>query len=182
MRYSVRSGGIRWAVLGALICFSGAKGAALRDRANPSLPPGGVVVRLPVIDKNDLRFVQVTAEGEPFQSRVGSIAQDRAGFLWFGTSDGLYRYDGYKLKPYRHEPGNPNSLSDDTIMAIYRDRGGILWVGTGFGGLDRLDPVSDTFIHYRHDPANGTSLSHNAVQYIYQDRGGSTWVATSGGL
>lgn len=74
-----------------------------------------------------------------------SIAQNRRGFLWLGTSDGLYRYDGYSLKPYRHEHGNPNSLSDDTVLAVYRDRDGILWVGTEFGGLDRLDPVADIF-------------------------------------
>ncbi len=138
-------------------------------------------VTLPVTDGHDIQFTRLSVAGESFQSRVMSIAQDRYGFLWFGTDDGLYRYDGYNLKPYRRERGNPNSLSDDTVSVVYLDRAGILWVGTGFGGLDRFDPVSDTFRHYRHDPANRGSLSDNAVQSIYQDAGGALWVGTYGG-
>ena len=139
-------------------------------------------VTLPVTDGHDLQFVNLSVAGEPFQSRVASIAQDLYGFMWFGTDDGLYRYDGYNLKPYRHESGNPNSLSDDSVVVVYRDRTGVLWVGTGFGGLDRLDPASNTFTHYRHDPAKRGSLSGNLVFCIYQDRGGALWVGTTGGL
>jgi signal transduction histidine kinase/ligand-binding sensor domain-containing protein/CheY-like chemotaxis protein len=139
-------------------------------------------VTLPVTDGHDLQFVNLSVAGESFQSRVASIAQDRYGFLWFGTNDGLYRYDGYNLKPYRHQLGNPNSLSDDSVAAVYLDRRGVLWVGTGFGGLDRLDPASETFTHYRHDPANRGSLSDNAVFCIYQDSGGALWVGTISGI
>jgi hypothetical protein len=181
--YSVSPGRTRLSVLGALILFLAplySAGATYRTGAPDSLR--GAVVKLPVIDKQDIRFVQVSSQGESFQSRVTSIAQDRYGFLWLGTDDGLYRYDGYKLKPYRRERGNPNSLSDDAVRVVYRDHAGILWVGTGFGGLDRLDPSSDTFTHYRHDPANRGSLSANAVHCIYQDTGGALWVGTSGGL
>jgi ligand-binding sensor domain-containing protein/signal transduction histidine kinase/CheY-like chemotaxis protein len=144
--------------------------------------PGNGVVMLPVIDKQDIQFTRLSVAGESFQSRVASIAQDRYGFLWLGTDDGLYRYDGYNLKPYRHERGNPNSLSDDTVRVVYLDRAGILWVGTALGGLDRLDPASDNFEHYRHDSANRGSLSDNAVLCIYQDMGGALWVGTSAGL
>ena len=91
-------------------------------------------------------------------------------------------YDGYSLKPYRHEPGDPNSLSDDSVRVVFRDRAGILWVGTAFGGLDRLDPAQDTFTHYRHEPGNERSLSNNAVTCIYQDRSGALWIGTNGGL
>ena len=159
-------------VLGVLILFCG------------PLHSAGVAgtVKLPVIDKQDIRFLQISADGGSFQSRVSSIAQDRFGFMWFGTDDGLYRYDGYKLKLYRRERGNPNSLSDNTVRVVYCDRAGILWVGTGFGGLDGLDPASDTFTHYRHDPADRGSLSDNRVHSIYQDAGGALWVGTSGGL
>src|SRR5580704_16801490 len=94
--------------------------------AHSSVP----LVTLPVTDGNDLQFVSLSVAGETLQSAVRSIAQDRYGFMWFGTDDGLYRYDGYNLKSYRHERGNPNSLSDDTVAAVYRDSAGILWVGT----------------------------------------------------
>src|ERR1035438_300887 len=93
-------------------------------------------VTLSVTDGHDIQFVSLSVAGGSFQSKVTSIAQDRNGFMWFGPTDGLYRYDGYNLKPYRHERGNPNSLSDDSVLVVYRDRGGILWVGTGYGGLE----------------------------------------------
>ncbi len=156
--------------------------AAEQGDIGASSSRGNGVVTLPVTDGHDIRFVRLSVGGEFFRSRVPTIAQDRYGFLWFGTDDGLYRYDGYNLKPYRREPGNPNSLSDDTVRVVYCDRAGILWIGTGFGGLDSLDPVSDAFTHYSHDPANRRSLNDNAVNAIYQDKGGTLWVGTAGGL
>ena len=105
--------------------------AAEQGDIGASSSPGNRVVTLPVTEGHDIQFVNLSVAGEPFQRRVASIAQDRYGFLWFGTDDGLYRYDGYNLKPYRRERGNPNSLSDDTVMVVYRDHAGILWVGTG---------------------------------------------------
>ncbi len=76
------------------------RGAPSR-RASASLY--GDVVKLPVVDKQDIRFVPVLADGEPLQGGVVSIAQDNYGFLWV-AGHGLYRHDGYSLKPYRHEP------------------------------------------------------------------------------
>ena len=82
-----------------------------------------------------------------------SIAQDRYGFLWFGTDDGLYRYDGYKLRPYRCERGNPNSLSATTPSArgFTAIAAAFSWVGTGFAGLDPASTRYRTSRHYRHD-------------------------------
>src|SRR5262245_42854055 len=110
------------------------------------------VVKLPVIDKQDIRFVRISAGGEPFKKRVLAVSQDNYGFMWLGTDDGLYRYDGYTLKPYRHDPNNPRSLSDNAVYVIYKDRAGIIWVGTSYGGLNRYDPVHDVFTRYGHDP------------------------------
>ena len=112
-------------VLGALILFCGAaQGAVGRTTAPASIRPA--VVKLPIENKQDIRVVRVPLEGGSLQSRVVSIAQDLYGFLWFGTDDGLYRYDGYKLTAYRRERGNPNSLGDDAVKVVYRDRSGIL--------------------------------------------------------
>ena len=100
------------------------------------------------------------------------FTQDGYGFLWLATTPGLYRYDGYSLKHYLHEPDDPASLSADRVWTVYKDRDGTLWIGTN-GGLDRLDATRDTFTHYRHDPADERSLS-GAVLVIYQDRGGTS--------
>ena len=83
-----------------------------------SSTPGNAVIRLPVIDKQDIQFTRLSVAGESFQNAVVSIAQDHLGFLWFGTENGLYRYDGYKLKAYRHERGNPNSINDDGVCVV----------------------------------------------------------------
>src|SRR4051794_20596195 len=113
-----------------------------------ALRADGGIQRLPVFEKQDIRFEAPLVGGKPFQKRVFALAQDNYGFLWLGTDDGLYRYDGYSLRQYSHDPGNPRSLSENTVMLIYRDRAGILWVGTAYGGLDRFDPARDTFTHY----------------------------------
>ena len=106
----------------------------------------GNIERLPVIDEQDIRFVRLSVGGEPFKKRVLSMAQDNYGFVWLGTDDGLYRYDGYTLRPYRHDPNNPQqSEREHRDTVIYKDRAGILWIGTGYGGLDRFDTAQRRF-------------------------------------
>jgi signal transduction histidine kinase/ligand-binding sensor domain-containing protein/CheY-like chemotaxis protein len=140
------------------------------------------LVKPPVINKHDIRFTRLSVNGESLQSRVTNIVQDNYGFLWLGTFDGLYKYDGYRLKPYRHERGNSNSVADNTIKTLYKDRDGSLWIGTNYGGLDRLDPSLDTFTHYHHEPGKPGTLSGDNVSCIYRDRIGDLWIGTDGGL
>ncbi|MFZ1977160.1 MAG: two-component regulator propeller domain-containing protein, partial [Bacteroidota bacterium] len=78
--------------------------------------------------KDDIKFEHLY-EGLS-QKSVLCISQDSKGFMWFGTYDGLHRYDGYKIKIYRSEIGNPYSLSNNKVRFIYEDRRGILWIGT----------------------------------------------------
>ncbi|NTV90098.1 MAG: hypothetical protein HGA22_07020 [Clostridiales bacterium] len=85
---------------------------------------------------------------------VNCLTQDRQGFLWLGTQDGLNRYDGYHFTVYKPEPQNANSLSEAWITALYEDRDGYLWVGTSQGGLNKFDQHTGKFTRYLHDPAN----------------------------
>jgi signal transduction histidine kinase/ligand-binding sensor domain-containing protein/CheY-like chemotaxis protein len=142
----------------------------------------GYAVELPVVEKQDIRFVQVTDDGAPFETWVTGIAQDNRGFLWFGSNSGLYRYDGYALTPYQHDSANPNSPTEDTFRAILKDKSGFIWLATTFGGLDRLDPAQDRFTHYRHDPKDERTLANNKLDCVYQDRNGALWVGTNSGL
>jgi ligand-binding sensor domain-containing protein len=155
---------------------SGAHSAATQKSTNDGL------IKLPVIDKHDIRFAPLSVAGKQFRRPVKAIAQDNYGFVWLGTDDGLYRYDGYTLRPYRHDPNDPRSLSDDSVFAIYKDRSGVLWIGTGYGGLDRFDPAQDAFRHYRHDPNNSHSLRGGNILSIHQDLAGSLWIGTEFGL
>ena len=97
--------------------------------------------------------------------------QDRAGFMWFGTNNGLNRYDGYNIVAYRNDPANPHSLSGNFVEDLYEDRSGTLWVGTR-SGLNAFDRRTERFTRYRHDPADPHSLSDNTVIAIYEDRVG----------
>lgn len=130
-----------------------------------------------------LTFDRFSVDQGLSQSLVRCIWQDRQGFMWFGTEDGLNKYDGYGFKHFKHDPENPNSLSHNFILTISEDRTGLLWIGTWGGGLNRFDPVTEQFTRYRHDPDNPGSLSHNTVFSIYEDsrNSGALWVGTIGG-
>jgi signal transduction histidine kinase/ligand-binding sensor domain-containing protein len=92
--------------------------------------------------------------------------------MWFGTGNGLTRYDGYQFTVYRSDPSDPTSLAHPTVYALYQTRDGGLWVGT-LGGLDRFDPATGTFSHY---------LQGRAVAALYEDEAGVLWVGTPQGL
>jgi signal transduction histidine kinase/ligand-binding sensor domain-containing protein/ActR/RegA family two-component response regulator len=121
------------------------------------------------------------AAGMP-SSRVYKTVQDRDGYLWFGTQDGLARYDGVGFSVYRHDPADPGSLAGNAVSALFVDRDDRLWCGAEEAGLDVLDRRSGRFTHYRHGSA-ADSLSSDDVWTIAQDRSGAIWVGTyAGGL
>ena len=147
-------------------------------------PPLGIsqqasgLVHLPVVDGNDIRFTQLRSEQRRFEGEVNHILQDDQGFMWFGTSDGLRRYDGYSLRDYRHDPRDPNSLSGATIYSLFKDRSGRLWVGSD-AFLDMFDPATDKFTHFS---GPGTSGIEGTVLDIREDSAGILWLASQKGL
>jgi ligand-binding sensor domain-containing protein len=130
---------------------------------------------------NNIKFRRLSMDQGLSQANVNDITQDHQGFLWFGTQDGLNRYDGYKFSVYRHNPSDPNSLSDNFIWRLLVDSHGTLWIGTQNGGLNRYDPQSDGFTVYRHNHADSSSLLNNNITAIYEDHQGALWVGTWGG-
>ncbi len=129
-----------------------------------------------------IRFERIGVEDGLSQSSVNAILQDSQGFLWFGTEDGLNRYDGYSFKVYRPDLENRASISDRWVTALAEDEEGFLWVGTRQGGLNRFDPRSGEFTVYRRDPAEASSLSANWIRALLFDSRGVLWVGTSAGL
>jgi len=130
----------------------------------------------------DLEFERISLQQGLSQTSVFSIVQDRQGFLWFGTQDGLNKYDGYKFTVYHRDILDTTSLSDNYITVLYVDRSGTLWTGTKGGGLNRFVSRTQQFVHYRHDPADSTSLSSDEVVCICEDRAGILWIGTPNGL
>ncbi|MBN2009008.1 hypothetical protein JW960_06665 [candidate division KSB1 bacterium] len=98
-----------------------------------------------------VKFRHITVQDGLSQSWIRSVCQDKYGFMWFGTFDGLNRYDGYTLKVYKHNPKNPKTLSDNAIESIYEDKNGNLWIGTE-NGLNFYDRQRDEFIHKKSWP------------------------------
>jgi ligand-binding sensor domain-containing protein len=131
---------------------------------------------------NAVAFEHISIEQGLSQSSVFSVFQDSKGFLWFGTLDGLNKYDGYTFTVYKSDPRDTNTLSNNTIVRIFEDTDGYLWIGTLGGGLNRFDEATDRFIRYRHDPKNPRSLSNDNVRSIMQDSRGRLWIGTNNGL
>ena len=94
------------------------------------------------------KFENITVQDGLPENNVWCILQDHLGFLWFGTSNGLVKYDGYEMNVYEHIIDNPESMTYSSVYRIFEDRTGILWVGTGstYGGvLNRFDRSTETF-------------------------------------
>jgi signal transduction histidine kinase/ligand-binding sensor domain-containing protein len=129
-----------------------------------------------------LRFETLSIEDGLSQSVVTVTYQDSLGYLWFGTQDGLNRYDGYHFAVFRPDLGNPSSLSDRMILDITGDAQGNLWIGTMLGGLNRYDQLTGSFTHYVHEPDDPDSLGGNCVRALVLDQDGMLWIGSDGGL
>lgn len=129
-----------------------------------------------------IKFEHISIEDGLSQSNVTCIFQDSDGFVWFGTWDGLNKFDGYKITVYRYNPDDANSISDNYINTIYEDNTGAIWVGTRGNGLCRYNKRQDNFATILHNPRNKQSLTSNNVKAIFQDSRGILWIGTNNGL
>ncbi len=114
-------------------------------------------------------------------SSVSSIVQDSSGFLWFGTQNGLNRYDGTSFKLFENDPFNANSLSHNLIQTMFLDSDDVIWIGT-YGGLNRFDTKTESFTAFHADHNTNDSLSNDLVISIFRDSRGNLWVGTIKGL
>jgi ligand-binding sensor domain-containing protein len=119
------------------------------------------------------------AEGLP-SAHVHAIVQDRRGFIWFGTQDGLARYDGTKMRVYRPAEKDATSVSPGYITALTLDPNGSIWVGTAENGVDLYDPNTDQFTRFTRGTGK-SALTSEGVTSIVRDRKGRVWFAMSGG-
>jgi len=109
---------------------------------------------------------------------VLSIVKDTKGFLWFGTSNGLNKYDGYQIRTFENDSRDSTSISDNWINAICVSRNGDLWIGTQNGGLNRFDYTSEKFTSYMNNPNDSTSIPDNRIVSLCEDSDGTLWIGT----
>jgi signal transduction histidine kinase/CheY-like chemotaxis protein/streptogramin lyase len=122
------------------------------------------------------------SDGLP-SSTVYRLAQDRDGFIWMGTNDGLARYDGVSFRVFHNDPAEPGSISNNNITALLIDSQGRVWAGGDGSGLNRLEPDGEHFRRWRHVPNDLKTLGNDDVWALAEDASGTIWVGTYlGGL
>ena len=129
----------------------------------------------------NLKFEHLGIREGLSHSNVRGILQDKEGFMWFATHDGLNKYDGYKFTVYKNIPNDENSLSHNNLWRILEDRRGNIWIATWGGGLDMFDPETEKFIHHRYDPYNANSVSDDFIYTLFEDHEGKIWIGTNNG-
>ena len=132
-----------------------------------------------IIAQSHIRFNHLTLEDGLSQSAVTCIFQDKNGFMWFGTQDGLNRYDGYSFKIFRNNPKDSTTISDNFIFSIYEDLNGILYIETLGGTFNKYNPLTESFTIVTKDSIDLISAKFNSVGAMFIESPGIIW---SGGL
>jgi len=143
------------------------------------------------------RFDCLTLQDGLSQSTVSSIVQDDLGYMWFGTIDGLNRYDGYDVTVYENIPEDTTSIADDWITALCLDDEGILWIGTLSRGLCKYNQRTDQFTNFALNvvevdsplrqrllaelPFTFSYLNYYTIKSVFEDSRGILWLGTFGG-
>lgn len=131
--------------------------------------------------ENELSFTNYTSEDGLSLNSVTQIIQDHRGFLWFGTYNGLNRFDGYTFKIFLPDSKSTKDISNYSIWALCEDDDGYIWIGT-LDGLNRYDWRTEEFHVYKNEPGNASSLSSNTILSIYKNRDGEIFIGTINGL
>jgi signal transduction histidine kinase/ligand-binding sensor domain-containing protein/AraC-like DNA-binding protein/FixJ family two-component response regulator len=129
--------------------------------------------------KEDLKFKHFTSSDGLSQRSVMAILQDQKGYLWFGTRDGLNKFDGQNFTVYRHFTEDSTSLSHNSLHSIYEDSFGNLWIGTQ-NGLNKFNPAKENFTQYKNSKS-AKSIANNIIWGITQ-LDNSLFVATNNGV
>lgn len=130
--------------------------------------------------QNHLNFKHLTINEGLSQNTVFAIMQDKTGFIWIGTEDGLNKYDGYEFTIYKHRNNDANSLSDNQVNALLEDPKGNIWVGTS-SGLNLFNKQQLGFTKISTGPDKENSLDDFITSFLY-DSYGNLWIGTYGGL
>lgn len=142
----------------------------------------GLFIPLMTFGQNELlKFKHLSLENGLSQSSITCIFKDSRGFMWFGTEDGLNKYDGTNFTTYRHVPNNENSLSSSVIYAITEHEDGFLWIGTN-NGLNYFNPNNEKFTRYLQDSASNQILGRNRINALLLCADGNLLIGTGKGL
>jgi signal transduction histidine kinase/ligand-binding sensor domain-containing protein/DNA-binding response OmpR family regulator len=123
-----------------------------------------------------IQFKHITKETGLSDTYIQCLIQDRKGFIWIGTLEGLHRYDGKNFKVFKHSPKDSNSLGTGCVCVLCVDKSGVLWIGTGGGGLNRYNADKENFTRFL-NPEDSSAM-HNFILALFEDKTGTIWVGT----
>lgn len=125
------------------------------------------------------KFSSLTNDQGLSASMINCITKDHIGFMWFGTRDGLNRFDGENIKVFRHYPGNEKSIPSGNVTAILTDTKGRIWIGTYDSGVCVLDPKTEKFIHLFPEKQNPLIFSDRNITCLAMDNDANIWAGTA---
>ncbi len=128
-----------------------------------------------------VRFENIGTRDGLSQGHVSAITQDRQGFIWIGTLDGLHRYDGHELVVFKHDPRDRGSLSDNVIHDLAVGPHGEVWVATQAGGLNRFNPGLGSFDRFDWGDGSASGLPSRQCDDLAFDADGTLWVSSGDG-
>jgi len=130
-----------------------------------------------------INFDHISIDDGLSQSTVLAIIQDSEGLMWFGTHDGLNRFDGYNFVIFKNNANDNKSISNNIIYSLFESKNKTLWIGTNGGGLCKYDKETERFTNYKLDTNNINSINCDVIRVIFEDKYGNLWIGTnSGGL
>ncbi|UCS92055.1 response regulator [Echinicola marina] len=124
------------------------------------------------------KFTHYTSQDGLPQNSVLAIMQDQKGFLWFGTDDGLAKYDGYQFTIFKHTPNNNTSLRNNVIRDLVQDKHGFIWISTEGGGINIFDPKTEEFFPLNEQRPIPDLTNSAKTNNLIIDKSGNIWVST----
>jgi ligand-binding sensor domain-containing protein/signal transduction histidine kinase/DNA-binding response OmpR family regulator len=133
------------------------------------------------VGQTNFEFKKLSKKDGLSQASVFAITQDKSGFMWFGTREGLNKYDGYQFKIYQTNSDSNSLVANDIRDLYYDETHHGLWIGTT-GGLSKYQSATDNFVNFSHSPKDSNSISNNVIRDVTRDSKGRLWVGTSIGI
>ena len=139
-----------------------------------------LIVNQAYSQSNEINFTSITSRSGLSSNTINVIVKDKHGFLWFGSQDGLNKYDGTNFTVYRHKQNDITSLPVNSVTALYEDKKGNLWIGTDGGSVSVYDREKDCFINFLNDER--VNQINPIIRFIKEDSFGKIWIGHFNGL
>lgn len=135
-----------------------------------------------VFSQNNIWFKKLAVEDGLSHNSVYSLFQDREGFVWIGTKNGLNCYDGYTFRIYDINFNDSTAISNAWVNVIFQDKDGYIWIGTEGGGVNRINKRTGKVDKFVTVPGDTNSLTSNYVYGIAEDKSFNIWIGTLEGV